>query len=49
MNAENAWKVFLENGSPIRYIEYSRLKLQEVNNAGNNQRVNNKSDGYQGK
>lgn len=49
MNAENAWKKFLKNGSPLQYIEYSHLKLQEVNNAANNQRVNNKGDGYQGK
>ena len=49
MKAENVWRDFIKNGSPITYIEYSRLKLQEVKNAGNNQRVNNKSNGRQGK
>ena len=49
MNSENVWKDFIMNGSPIKYIEYSRQKLQEVNNADNNQRVDNKGDGCQGK
>lgn len=48
MNLEIAWKNFISNGSPLQYIEYSRLKLQEVNNADNNQGPNNKGDGCQG-
>lgn len=47
MNVENAWKNFIESGSPLEYIEYSRLKLQEVNNACDNQGTYNKSDGCQ--
>ena len=48
MNVDNAWKNFVLTGSPLEYIEYSRLKLQEVKNADNNQGVNNKGEGCKG-
>ena len=29
MELENAWKKFVESGSPLSYIEYSCLKQQK--------------------
>lgn len=49
MELENAWKKFVESGSPLSYIEYSCLKQQkEKIYADNNERTCNKSDGYKG-
>ncbi len=49
MNVNEAWNIFTKNGSPLSYIEYSKLKMQEVENAEIHQGSCNKSDGCQGK
>lgn len=49
MNANEAWNKFIQGGSPLMFIEYSKLKVQEAKNAENNQSSCNKSDGCQGK
>lgn len=49
MDVSEAWNKFIENGSPICYIEYSKLKTQEANNANIYQGSCNQGDGCQGK
>ena len=49
MNLNEAWKNFISSGSPLQFIEYSKLKTQEELNAKNKQGFSNKGDGCQGK
>ena len=49
MNVNDVWNKFITNGSPLSYIEYSKLKQQEVKDAQVHQSTCNKSDGCQGK
>ncbi len=46
MNTLEAWKNFVNSGSPLRYIEYSQLKFREENNAKDKQGPDNKGNGY---
>ncbi len=49
MDLNEAWKNFISSGSPLEFIEYSKIKTQEAMNAENKQGFSNKGDGYQGK
>ncbi len=49
MNANEAWNKFILSGSPLMFVEYSQLKIQEAKNAEDNQSACNKSNGCQGK
>ncbi len=49
MNINEAWNNFISSGSPLEFIEYSKLKTREDINAKNKQGFSDKSDGCQGK
>ena len=49
MNINEAWKNFIDSGSPLEYIKYSKIKTQEEMNAENKQGLSNKGNGCQGK